>query len=64
MDCTDAIQLKLQMTSLSVSNRLLPVNTSDRHQATWIVYCCYCSSSSRDHTGDIDPQWRNMDCCI
>ena len=24
----------------------------------------FSSSSSRDHTGDIDPQWRNMDCCI
>ena len=22
------------------------------------------SSSSRDHTGDIDPQWRNVDCCM
>ena len=22
------------------------------------------SSSSRDHTGAIDPQWRNVDCCI
>ena len=22
------------------------------------------SSSSKDHTGDIDPQWRNVDCCI
>ena len=21
------------------------------------------SSSRRDHTGDIDPQWCNMDCC-
>ena len=22
------------------------------------------SSSSRNHTVDIDPQWRNMDCCM
>ena len=22
------------------------------------------SSSSRDHTGDIDPQWHSVDCCI